>query len=183
MSGTPLTIAKSHDVLNASLRTFSVDRQRPTFTVDAESVTKLEPGTEQAAIAAAKKDGADNVFVQIGKDTWCASGRGLDKPFKAGKGDTVTLFGDEGKVIATDYQTNSFRSGAKLGAFSSLGVVAAAGVTGTILAAKGATGFLVGLAKHSPKVALGVAAVTLGAGLYGALRTAHYDAVETFGKH
>ena len=188
MSGPSLSIAAAHDHMHVHIGSASVDRDRPVFRAATESLVKLQPGTENQAMAAAKKDGADNVFFKMGKDTFVASGRGMERFGRASKGDAVQLvgeqgvYGERGTVIGADYQRNTFLEGAKLTGSIALGAVGATGITGLVLAAKGSPKFISVMARQSPKIAIGLGLVTVGVGIYTAFRSANFGAVETFTK-
>lgn len=182
MSGPTLTIARAHDNLAINWKNKSIDRQRPIFDVQPQSLIKVQPGQEAAALAVAKTDGADNILVKVGRDTFMASGRNLDKAHKAQQGDAVRLFGETGEVLHADYQLNSFRDGAKTAGWIAGGTVAGAATLATVLACKGSKGMLSGLWRHSPKIAIAAGAVVLGGALYGAVRRVNYGATEAFAK-
>lgn len=77
-----------------------------------KTLIKIKSGQEQNAIAAAKKNGLDDVFFKVGNDTFVASGTGL--PLRGAKpGATVYLDGKKGQVVATDRQLNTFAEGFK----------------------------------------------------------------------
>jgi hypothetical protein len=182
MSGPTLTIARAHDELHVNLKTRSLDRERPIFDVKPASLIKVQPGQEAAALAVSKADGADNIIVKLGKDTYVASGRNLDKAHKAHKGDAVRLLGETGEVLHTNYELNSFRDGAKRAGWAAGGVVAGATTLGIVLAAKGSKGMIAGMWRHSPKIAIAAGAVVLAGGIYGAVRSVNYGATEAFAK-
>jgi hypothetical protein len=75
------------------------------------TVAKLPQGLDGAAVTAIAKNGADDVVVRVGSDTFVASGRGLNldgvKP-----GAPVTLDGRAGQVLQVDRQLNTFVEGA-----------------------------------------------------------------------
>jgi hypothetical protein len=177
-----MTIARAHDDLHVNLKNRSIDRERPIFDVQPSTLIKIQPGQEAAAIAVSKTDGADNIMVKLGKDTFMASGRNLDKAHKAHRGDAVRLFGETGEVVHTDYQMNSFRDGAKKAGWIAGGTVAGATTLGIVLAAKGSKGMISGLWRHSPKIAIAAGAVVLAGAVYGAVRSVNYGATEAFAK-
>jgi hypothetical protein len=73
-------------------------------------VTQLPADRGLAAMGAAQKNGADDVLIQVGKDQYLASGRGL--PLNGVKTNDVVRFdGKEGRVVAVDRQLNSFKEG------------------------------------------------------------------------
>lgn len=137
-------------------------------------VTKLPAGKAADALGAIAKNGADDLLVKVGEDTFQVSGRGMAlrgvKP-----GDAVTLGGKAGKVQHVDRQLNSFGEG--MVAWPGLAV---AGV-GTVW---GAVGFIQGVMQGSAFSGLGImlAGAALVAGLvinlapaaWGALRKVEY---------
>ncbi|MBM3267253.1 MAG: hypothetical protein FJZ01_06360 [Candidatus Sericytochromatia bacterium] len=68
--------------------------------VQPDVMVRLRPGAEAPAIAAAKQNGAEDVFVRIGEDTYVGSKRVGGSPVKSGQ--AVELAGRIGKVIAVD---------------------------------------------------------------------------------
>lgn len=142
-----------------------------------QKVTALRVDQGLAATAAAKRNGADDVFIQVGQDQYVASGRGLAlRGVKAG--DSVTLDGKAGKVVLVDRQLNSFKDG--LTAWPGLAV-------GGLGAAWGLVGFAQGMLTGATFAGLGlflaVGAVAVGAAInlapaaYGALRKVDYEAI------
>jgi hypothetical protein len=132
--------------------------------IGAPALVKVRAGKEDQALVIAKKNGADDVFVRVGKDTYVASGRDFDaKTVKAGH---VVKVGDiEGVITSVDDQINSFKDGGQFGAPIGLGLGALAGV-GTALWASASVPALVGPIGGfmAPFVAMGVLGMALGAG-------------------
>jgi ABC-type phosphate transport system permease subunit len=75
------------------------------------SMREIKPESIDQAIANAKKNGADDVFLKIGDDVFQASGRGLPMDVLNNKKAVVTVGDRVAKVIATDSQLNSFGDG------------------------------------------------------------------------
>jgi hypothetical protein len=72
------------------------------------SLKPVGEGQERAVMDAAKKNGADDVLLKVGNDTFLASGRGL--PIGRVK-NTVTLDGREGRVLDKNAELNTFGEG------------------------------------------------------------------------
>lgn len=133
-------------------------------------VTKLTPGQELAAFAAAQKNGADDVVFKVGGDHYMASGRGL--ALRGVKADDAVKFdGKQGQVVMVDRQLNSFTEG--LVAWPGLAV-------GGVGAAWGLIGFAQGMLTGATFAGLGLflaggavlagLAINLAPAAYGALR-------------
>jgi len=71
-------------------------------------VYQLKPDQLLAAKEAAKKDGLDNVFFEVGGDTFVASGAGVD-PLLRGikKGDPISFQLKQGKITHLNNEMNS----------------------------------------------------------------------------
>ncbi|MEB3187383.1 MAG: hypothetical protein VKP72_08090 [bacterium] len=124
---------------------------------------KLRPGTEKAAAAAARADGADNVFIQTGRDTFVSSARSLDlRDLKVG--DVVTLEGRPGRVILVDDEANRPREAARK-AFDRFVDAARPIVAGSSLIGAGATGYI--MANTAATVGYGSGLSVAGAGVVG----------------
>ena len=80
--------------------------------VQPQGLLKIKHGQEQAAMAAAKQNGLDDVFFKIGDDTFVASQAGM-KLSGAKAGDRVYLDGQRGTIVGVDRQLNTFLEGFK----------------------------------------------------------------------
>jgi hypothetical protein len=96
------------------------------------TIFRLRPGQEAAALQAASKDGADNVFFQAGRDTFVASGRGLDLS-RLRAGDPIAAGDTTGKVIALDDEVNSASDGVNRVAEKVTSRIKAASMGGAVL--------------------------------------------------
>lgn len=157
-------------------------------TLNASTVVKLRHGQEIAAREAAKKNGADDVFFTLGRDSYVASGRGLNLKGVAA-GTKIRYNGQEGTVTAVDNQVNSAKEGAlKVVTPVAVAVGGATGggafVGGALggLASAGAAGAAVG-AVVVGAYALAAGAVAVGGGAaYGAFRKADSERLKAFGE-
>jgi hypothetical protein len=133
---------------------------------------KLRPGTEKAAAETARTDGADNVFIQAGRDTFVSSARSLDlRDLKVG--DAVTLDGRPGRVTMVDDEANRPDEAASR-AFNRIGEAARPIVAGSTVAGGVASGII--LADAAATVGSGAsaaAAVAVGSGV-GAVTVGAY---------
>lgn len=77
-----------------------------------DRVVKLREGEVDRARKTALKDGADNVFFTIGRDTYVASGRGMALD-ELKVGDAVTHNDSQGDVIVVDDEVNTAVDGLK----------------------------------------------------------------------
>ncbi len=110
------------------------------------SVVKLPQGLDAAAAQAIAKNGADDVVIRIGADTFVASGRGLALGgVKAGT--AATIDGRAGQVVQVDKQLNSLGEG--LRAWPGLAV-------GGVGAAWGLVGFAQGVITGANMAGLGL---------------------------
>ena len=133
-------------------------------------VTKLAAGKEMEAIAAAQKNGADDVVFKIGEDHYLASGRGMAlrgvKP-----SDAIKLDGKQGQVVMVDRQLNTFGEG--MLAWPGLAVGGAGVAWGLVGFAQGlmtgATFAGLGLMLAGAAAVVGLA-INLAPAAYGALR-------------
>jgi hypothetical protein len=103
------------------------------------AIHRIRPGQEVAALETAKKNGADDLFFTVGKDTFVATGRGL--PLKGVKpGDAITHEGRQGIVTAIDNQVNTAKEGA-LAVLKPSGLAAGGATAAGTLVGKGLGGF------------------------------------------
>ena len=110
------------------------------------AVTKLPQGLDAAAAQQIAKNGADDVVVRVGADTFVASGRGVNmKGLKPGA--EVKVGGQVGQVIQVDKQLNSFGDG--MLAWPGLAV-------GGVGAAWGIGGFIQGLLAGANMAGIGL---------------------------
>ena len=166
-----------------------------TLNADA-SIYKLRKGQEAAAIKAAEKDGADNVFFRMGQDTFVASGNGM-KLKGIEPGALVVHQGGVGTVIAVDNEINSALEGVKrvgskgaaTGAAILTGTAAAVSLWGTGGIASLMAPLATGSALAVVPAAVGFAAIgaatfgtvaAAGGGLYGALKEGDTEAMKAF---
>ena len=157
--------------------TLSVQTNQPLFP---RNTSRIKAGQEIAAAEAARKDGADNLFFRVERDTYVASGRGMDlQKLKAGDG--VVFDGRRGTVVTVDDELNSAGDGIRqVGRAVDRGTKvtgASGGVAGAILAAAAVqttTGFGAVLAPVAIAggVGLGVGAGLLVGGAAGTVVTA-----------
>ncbi len=142
-------------------------------------VLRLKRGQEQAAIAAARSNGADDVFFKLGDDTFVASAASM-KLTGTKAGGVVYLDGKKGQVVAVDNQLNSLSEGLLHPAGD---VVAVGGIVyGVATAIKyaatgwGGLGLLYGL------IGVGAGlAINLVPTLIGRFKTKDFDALKRFG--
>lgn len=146
--------------------------------IQPKALVRIKPGQEQAAIAAAKKNGLDDAFFKVGNDTFVASGEGLAlRGAKAG--DTVFLDGKRGQLVATDRQLNTFGEGFKNPAGL---LVGGGGLAWGVVTYVTSLGAWKGLG-----VAIGLAGLAAGAvvnmfpAAFGAFRKKDEKALEAFG--
>src|SRR5690242_929333 len=77
-----------------------------------QSVLKIRQGMELPAMETAKKNGADDIFVKMGNDTYAVSGTGFHVK-DLHLGDKVTLNGQQAEITFIDDQINSAMDGLK----------------------------------------------------------------------
>lgn len=102
--------------------------------VKPEVTVKLDPGQALRAVEAAKTDGADNLFFEVGTDTYVASAKNLAiKTLKAD--DQFEFQGQPARVLAIDNESKPV---------TTIGVVAAFAGGGLVGAGAGATAGIAG---------------------------------------
>ena len=144
----------------------------------ANMVLRIKRGQEQAAIAAAKTNGTDDVFIKIGDDTFAASAKSM-KLLGTKAGAVAYIDGKKGQVVRVDNQLNGLLEGLLHPAGD---VVAVGGVAyGVFVAVKyaatgwGGLGLLYGLA------GLGIGlAINLVPTLIAKLRKQDFDVLRKF---
>jgi hypothetical protein len=149
---------------------------RPT---QANTLIKIKRGQEEAAIAAARSNGLDDVFFKLGDDTYVASSTSL-KLGGTKAGSAVYVNGKKGTVVAVDNQLNGHGTE---GVFHPVGgVVAAAGVIGGVVQAVryassvfGSLGVVIG----AVGIGLGLA-INMVPTLFGRLRPKDFEALQRF---
>ncbi|MBM3266440.1 MAG: hypothetical protein FJZ01_02225 [Candidatus Sericytochromatia bacterium] len=89
-------------------------------TLQPTRLVKLDPANDLPARDLAKGNGADDLFIKVGGDTYVATGRGL--PLSGVKKGTAVKVGERyGVVTAVDAQLNSAGEGARIGLWTAAG--------------------------------------------------------------
>lgn len=157
--------------------------------LNARDIFPLRPDSKADAIAAASKNGADDVFFQIEDQLYVASGENFDTD-ALDIGSQVQYRGQTATVAFIDQEANSFTEGLKasLGSSAALGVGAGAVVGGTL--GYFATGWSPGktAAKAGLEIGVKIAAATSFASLtVGAAKAAanqpDYSVLHQFAQH
>lgn len=137
-------------------------QNRDTDRVRFDRVYKIKQGKEQEAVAAAKKNGADDVVFRMRNgDVFIASRRGVPGEVEAfdevSFNNDVTYGGQRGEVLSVDDERNTAREAGKRGMLWGLGGLAGGLVGLTALSLKVLGGYL-------GPVGIGIGALVAGAG-------------------
>ncbi|MBI6546797.1 MAG: hypothetical protein HY692_08380 [Cyanobacteria bacterium NC_groundwater_1444_Ag_S-0.65um_54_12] len=158
--------------------------------LDNPVLIKLNPGSMAHAKIAAKRNGADDVFITVGKDLFVASGRGWDLKGGIANGTTATVNGKPGKTIASDNQLNTasegFRQAWKSGFSPGLSFIAVATISGGVVGeivrnfrSPNAPSTIVPLFKMTTVAVAGaISLVSVVAALYGKFRKVDFTELE-----
>lgn len=146
----------------------------------AHDIVRLKHGQEQAAIAAAKANGCDDVFFKLGEDTYVASAASMALGGTK-VGSAVYLDGKKGQVVAIDNQLNGSLAEGLLHPAGD--VVAAGGIAyGVAIALKYAATGWGGLGVVYGLIGAGAGlAINLVPTLVGHFRAKDFDALKRFG--
>jgi hypothetical protein len=145
----------------------------------AHDIVRLQRGQEQAALAAAKANGADDVFFKLGDDTYVASAASMNlRGTKAGQ--NVYLDGKKATITAVDNQMNGLGEGLlhPAGDAVAVGGIAYGLFTFAKYAATGWGGLGVAYAGAAAVAGL---AINLVPTLFGHFRAKDFEAVKRFG--